>query len=276
MDLLEYITRNRLAGYLLSDVRKIAMSSMLNSKRKLDVFMQIKGLLEGEGIRVIALKGVAMMVAHYDDISQRPIGDLDILIEEKDVYRAQDILIKNGAKEGDFQQEMFLEEENSHLKPLIFNEVIIELHKSLFRKGSALNPKVDVFSKTKFYKDIEILDDEMMAYHLACHAFSHLCFQDIRLIWIIDIERLIAKNDGDFMQRVIEINPVNKRRIKRVMRYREKGRKWIWFWGLGLRFETFVRTKGALKDFFAVQKRRAERSGKSLLRTYIDYFIHFR
>lgn len=58
---------------------------------------EINGLLNKNGIQPIYLKGVAHLLLNlYDDIGERMIGDIDFLVEEMEMLKAAEILIKAG------------------------------------------------------------------------------------------------------------------------------------------------------------------------------------
>ena len=48
------------------------------------------------GIKVIVLKGAAFAESIYEHIGQRKMGDIDLLVKEKDKKKAGDVLIKEG------------------------------------------------------------------------------------------------------------------------------------------------------------------------------------
>lgn len=58
---------------------------------------EINGLLNKNGIHPIYLKGVAhLLINLYEDIGERMIGDIDFLVEETEMLKAAEILIKAG------------------------------------------------------------------------------------------------------------------------------------------------------------------------------------
>jgi hypothetical protein len=58
-------------------------------------------LLTEHGVQVVLLKGIAMILAHYQDLGARPIGDIDVLVRIEDLPTVQEIFRKNGMRSSD-------------------------------------------------------------------------------------------------------------------------------------------------------------------------------
>ena len=59
--------------------------------------------LAGVGIESIVLKGPGLLVAHYPDIGARHVGDVDVLVRERDSALADEVVRNLGARERDLQ-----------------------------------------------------------------------------------------------------------------------------------------------------------------------------
>ena len=74
--------------------------SGLNHKRNTDILKQINSLskiFNEHQIKHVFLKGAAMLVTkHYDAMFERMVGDIDILIAESDLLKAQKLLFNFG------------------------------------------------------------------------------------------------------------------------------------------------------------------------------------
>lgn len=75
----------------------------LNKRRNENILLQtqkIVELLQKENIETVLLKGTALLAQeYYDNIALRVMLDIDILVEEKSLFKAIDILKKSGYKE---------------------------------------------------------------------------------------------------------------------------------------------------------------------------------
>ena len=107
----------------------------LNRQRNQRIFnqaLEINSLLKSDGINPVFLKGTAHLLdGLYVDIGERMIGDIDILIREKDVVRAADILCLGGYQclEGYPQ----IRNHTIHYHPLVSREqpAAVEIHRQI-------------------------------------------------------------------------------------------------------------------------------------------------
>jgi len=158
--------------------------------------IRIMKLLNDHNIKALAFKGPTLSQMIYGDITLRQYGDLDILVNEEDVYKAGTLIYKNGYT-------------TLHSIKILKNKVCLdtakdfsfiskskvhtELHWRLFEKKY----NISIFSslhKEKYQKiiiqgkDIQTLQNELLLVYLCLHAAKHT-FE--RIEWICDIDRLI-------------------------------------------------------------------------------------
>ena len=82
---------------LRQECRAITMDSLL----KLNEYKRVAALLAGHNIEHISFKGIYLAEHSYPESSLRPIGDMDILVGEKDLYKAVRILAPDGYQLGE-------------------------------------------------------------------------------------------------------------------------------------------------------------------------------
>jgi hypothetical protein len=93
--------------------------------------------LETAGIRAMLLKGAGLGLAYYPSFEERPMGDIDLLVDPDATDRAIEVLHGLGW-ENEFDQEFDrFYDEHHHLAPLRFGgtQVRLELHTDLFAPG---------------------------------------------------------------------------------------------------------------------------------------------
>ena len=77
--------------------------SILNQNRNeaiMDQIVYISKIFDKYQIKYVFIKGSAMLLAKkFDNIYERMLGDIDILVEEDDLTQANKILLENGFKE---------------------------------------------------------------------------------------------------------------------------------------------------------------------------------
>jgi len=60
---------------------------------------EVQAAFAAEGIESVVLKGPGLLVAHYPDIGARHVGDVDILVRDRDAARAEALARGMGARE---------------------------------------------------------------------------------------------------------------------------------------------------------------------------------
>jgi hypothetical protein len=165
--------------------------------------INIMKLLEENNIKAIAFKGPTLSQLAYGDITLRQYVDLDILVDEKDLYDSA-MILKSINIEADLSLDFL---KNDTLIKLgsdfnlfhKYNNIHLELHWNLFRK--LLNEKrKDFVSSNQLSiningKDINTLDYNYLLIYLCVHGSKHLWE---RIEWIVDLDKLINKGTFDW------------------------------------------------------------------------------
>ncbi|WP_434037623.1 nucleotidyltransferase family protein [Formosa sp. 4Alg 33] len=147
-DLLQYLPQD-LQHYLayIFDLNKERNNALLQEVKLISSWFKTKN------IEHVYLKGAAMIASnYYEDIGERMIGDIDILIPRAQCQQAFDVLIDNGytyAKEPTISPKYF---EDKHLLRLASKDYIgaVEIHFKLLDKDQkALHP-VHVLENKQF------------------------------------------------------------------------------------------------------------------------------
>lgn len=150
------------------------------------------------GIEVILLKGMALIHTIYSSIALRPMHDIDILINKKDFFLAENKLKELGYNNSSFYPEDFLKD-----------DVIVDVHWELMNvtrvKSRKKSYRIDIDEIWKSSLPIEIggektriLSPEYCLMDLCLHLTLHHGLQG--LMWFMDIARLIEyyKNEIDW------------------------------------------------------------------------------
>ena len=88
----------------LSTLRQECQAIATDTLLKLHEYKRVTALLTDHGIEHIAFKGIYLAEHSYPESSLRPIGDMDILVSEKDLYKAVRILAPDGYQVGEKHQ----------------------------------------------------------------------------------------------------------------------------------------------------------------------------
>ena len=133
------LKRKKLIGHAPKDlVSYLQEITDLNQKRNMAILKQIAFLSElftRHQIDYVFLKGAALLIFKpYNALKARMIGDIDVLVAEKDLLRAQQFLIDEGfeavSKNYDFTKNL---DSAKHLKRIVHPNFIaaVEIHRKL-------------------------------------------------------------------------------------------------------------------------------------------------
>jgi len=172
--------------------------------------LQILHLLEGHGIPAVPCKGPVLAAAVYGNLALRQFSDLDILVHDRDVLKAKDLLISQGyrplRRRTSAEEELLLQSRHAYI--LVRNDGMfaVDLH---WR-----------FADRAFFSpvDLECLWEHLEPVSLAGTTVHHFAPEDLLLIlcvngskdsWkqlrtICDIAELIRVHQGMAWERVME------------------------------------------------------------------------
>lgn len=88
----------------LSTLRQECQAIATDTLLKLHEYKRVAALLTDHGIEHIAFKGIYLAEYSYPESSLRPVGDMDILVGEKDLYKAARVLAPDGYQVGEKYQ----------------------------------------------------------------------------------------------------------------------------------------------------------------------------
>ena len=179
--------------------------SSLNQKQNNAILKQMAFLsmfFKKNQINYVFLKGAAMLTLKpYNVINDRMVGDIDILVAEKDIFKAQKILTSIGfnpiGSKFSFVKDLI---PDRHLKRIVHPDYIaaVELHKSLIIKKSDKIIPENVLENKILSSDGYFIPS---SYHLWLHAIfnwqyndSGLIFNNFSLRTFLDVVHLEQEN----------------------------------------------------------------------------------
>lgn len=173
---------NHIPNDLLLYLKKI---SNLNKQRNDSILNQItflSRLFKKNGVEYVFLKGAALLkLKPYNTIKERMVGDIDILISEKDLLRAKHLLFSSGfeevSKEFSFTHGVLPKKNKRHLKRVVHPNFIaaVEIHFNLLDNNIGLFSSKEVLeNKTKLSGDYWIPS----RFHLWKHAVLNWQYND--------------------------------------------------------------------------------------------------
>lgn len=179
--------------------------TLKNNLWKLKEFQLINQAFEQDGLRLLALKGVALLAQVYAHLPIRPMVDIDILLKEEDYEKGLRILEGIGyGKELLGLKESYWLKEQCHLTYVKNREgkagEILEAHWSLDFKRNGRLVLEESWRRTKDidteFGRVEVLSPEDTLFSLALH--QRRFGKAFCLKYILDIAFLFKKYDKEF------------------------------------------------------------------------------
>lgn len=165
---------------------------------------RLNNILNHHKIKFLFLKGVHLLSTYYDDIIERPLRDIDILVQKKDIKRIVYILKKNGYRfEYDIDEsslDNFLI--NSYDIPVLVGkngsrlEVHFSIEKSSTEKECSLTKNFFKDSKKIKYGNscIRVPTEEDLILHLIYHGLKKQG-PNVGIIFISDIFKILSSEN---------------------------------------------------------------------------------
>lgn len=210
---------------LKTTLRMQYLQTLVMNQQKWKVFRGLHSLATKHNIEIIPLKGTALAFSLYPEEALRPMGDIDILVPQKDIYKLKDLMLKNGATPIHVPISKLHDQVHAHISALRWQNIMIEPHQRLFALGSQLNiNNSDLFDDLKIIKrhpEISVFGDIMQAYHLISHAYKGYKMGGMRLGWLLDIALILKRNkkDPDFINKVKSLNSKAEKPIETIIQW---------------------------------------------------------
>ncbi|MCM8792016.1 MAG: nucleotidyltransferase family protein [Candidatus Omnitrophica bacterium] len=94
---LQYISY--LPAHIINFLKEIYFNNLIRNIMLRDEFIQLNELAKEMGCKIVPFKGLALLESIYTDYGLRSFADIDILVEEKDVFKIKNTLLKRGYEE---------------------------------------------------------------------------------------------------------------------------------------------------------------------------------
>ena len=182
--------------------------SNLNHKQNIKILKQIafiSKIFEKNQIEYVFLKGAALLITKpYETIKERMVGDIDILVAEKDLVKAQKILIMEGFQETSKIKLMKGLNLSRHLKRITHPDFIsaVEIHRRIFDYN-----RINIISSNEILKNKLKTSEGYCVpskFHLWLHAILNWQYNDngiqyntLSLRAYMDVVHLEPENIGN-------------------------------------------------------------------------------
>lgn len=130
--------RSALPRNVRESFRRLARVEEFRMRKMASGLESVLFLLSDHGIQVVLIKGAALAHVAYESLAERPMVDLDLLVEPDRAREARHLLLNHGWSwpSDRFPDEMY--ERHFHLPPLKHDDgtdAVLEIHTDLFPEG---------------------------------------------------------------------------------------------------------------------------------------------
>ena len=170
--------------------------------------LTVSKTLEAHQFNYISIKGPTLAHELYKDISMRQFSDIDLFVDEKDIYQIAELLLSIGYKPllplSLLKRKKFLALDNDFSFRHTKNNALLELHWKLFplRHKMPLDFK-ELYTASKTLqlqnREINTLSTEDNLLYLSLHGAKHI-FE--RYEWVYDLHTLIHNNPDLDLERI--------------------------------------------------------------------------
>jgi hypothetical protein len=192
-----------------------------NTRRNLFLTGELLRLLnffETHRIPAIPFKGPTLAAFVYGNLALRHSGDLDILVHERDILRAKELLVSQGYREDPLPREQeaaFLRSQQGYHFGLYSGKSTVELHWRIMPGVFSFSPDPEYLWKRLEQVPlgrgtVPTFTPEDLLLILCAHGSKHLWE---RLVWICDVAALIRVHKGiDWEQVLHQADTLGSRR----------------------------------------------------------------
>ena len=174
---------NTLPMELESYLKEITDLNRERNQQLLAEAQQISQWFQEAGIDHVFLKGTAMLASgYYEDIGERMVGDIDLIVAKKNLKRSFSLL-EEQSYEG---QEQILGNEfypnQKHLPRLISSSFIgaVEIHQQILRKKNNLIPSDGILQTRKASQKLYIPSPQYLSKHCVLnHQINECLYQNV-------------------------------------------------------------------------------------------------
>jgi hypothetical protein len=183
---------------------------LVTAAMNMRLYAELRRILDAfhnEGIEVIVLKGAALAETVYGDIGLRSMGDIDLLVKQENLSRADKIMtdLRYVASTLKHSHEWYAENHH-HLPPYYLSEngVKVEIHWHIVKPSKPYHEKMI----ERFWKRARpiklantqalVLSPEDLLLHLCLHSLSHGFTHKLLLRQLSDISESLKHYEKEF------------------------------------------------------------------------------
>lgn len=214
---------------LISKLKNEYLKTLLFNTNLINAAKHIHALFQANDIPVVFLKGILLSSFLYEEVSLRPMSDIDLLVPKQLAKKAFELIISDGAKPADPEEKDH--PANHHLPMVMYRGAPLEIHRLLIAELSSFYiPPEDIFKKSVNWKNSSFTLPGPSYNHtfiyMSVHVYNTFRQGGLRLSWMADFVFFIKKE-------IVNIED-------------EDFRYWVELWGVGYPVKFILSLTGLL------------------------------
>lgn len=183
--------KNTIPASVLSTLKDNYNNTLAHNIRLYDDFKKVTSFFNQAAINFIPLKGIMLAEVVYKDIGLRHLSDIDILVRNKDVEKAKDIILSMGWS--------LMGNRNTTVHPYSFvkGNSVLELHDKIYSETQHVGRITfqmnieDYWSRAVKVANGMCLNPSDLVQHLCIHLIKHFYFYELKITAFCDIKEVI-------------------------------------------------------------------------------------
>jgi len=208
-------SRDLIPPNVLDDLKKMYIKTLLRNTKMNAAFKALMQLLTDNQIDFIPLKGAYLNLKVYEDIGLRLMGDIDLLIKQRNIEITKDLMLRNGWKININSYRTKVHEEvdkivSHHPYILEKNQIIVELHSGIHPTYKSYQVNIsDYWTRSHVSTLLNLksfsLNKTDTLQHLCLHTYNDLLGKKYSLKLFVDITEFLKKFEQEIDWKLIEI-----------------------------------------------------------------------
>lgn len=185
---------------ILQKLQSLNYMSLAKNMLLQDELSHLSAAFNKEGIPIIVLKGAALLGSIYQDISLRPMSDLDILVKSEHLDRAEAIAFRKGYTYIHSRHSQEIAKKQVHQLPFVRNSkkgIVLEIHQHIVDLYDSYRFDLSGFwARAQLLKTLDadalVLAPEDLLIHLSIHFLFDRCYHSSNALGqLCDISEVI-------------------------------------------------------------------------------------
>lgn len=211
-DLIKLFDSTKIPEDVFHQLKSYQLRVLTSNERLLHQYKALERIADEEQLILYPIKGITLMSQFYNRHYHRHISDIDVLVDNNQLFQWEDALIKNNFRiKRRYAKSDFHAQNNLKYDPLqaFKSDAIVDMHVNL--NSGFYHIKIPFESLQLNHKHAHELNQVDQLIFVCLHAYKHLYFGQLNLLHLMDI--YLLKNEissTNLRERCLRFNCTNE------------------------------------------------------------------